>query len=116
MQIPLKVRQFAVLVHSETGKPIQEILCTIVDSIKNAILEFTKELLCPFCGSKLTRVTTTRSGETEVERYHSCDFCGNTFKSIQPKLKTEVAKIPENQIQKIAYKGKNRHSKNRNRK
>ena len=105
MQIPVQIRKFAVMIQNETGKSMQEILEAIVGAVKNSVAEFGKEILCPLCGSRLTRVTTTRMGETETVRYHSCDYCSSSFKSIQ----INPVKIPENNHGNVVYFPKNPH-------
>lgn len=111
MQISVQIRRLAFLIQSETGESIQEILEAIVDTVKNSQVEFSVSILCPLCGSKLTRVMKTQSEENRVLRYHSCDFCGSSFKS----LETKPIKIPEKISPTVANSPKNRHSKNRRR-
>ncbi len=101
-------RRVAVLINLETGKSIQEILSEYVSAIQGGRVPF-PVALCPICASKIHKITSTKTYDTEIVRYHSCDFCTGTFVSEEKRL----VKIPTTDQPTIAKPKKKPHIKKR---
>ena len=97
--ISLQIRAMAERIRIETGKSIKETFESVIKAVRGDPFPYSKELKCPLCGSNRNRVTC----KLGLVRYHKCDFCGNNFRTFEPK--TEETPI-ENAVKLIAKQRK----------
>lgn len=102
------IRRIAIIIHSETGRSLQEVISEIVTALQGGRIQYPVSH-CPICATKNHRIASTKSGENCAIRYHVCDFCTGTFVSEEIK----PMKIPSNEALAVAPPKKKRHIKGR---
>lgn len=94
IMLSIHIRRAAATINRETGRPIQEILSEMVGILLSGVVDWEKRK-CPFCGSIHSAITSTRSADEHVVRFHRCSFCTMTFRTMEKKSVKSTDEVAE---------------------
>lgn len=85
------IQKLAVLACQRTGKPIREVLQSLVNAMRGPKIPFSEDLKCWVCGWDKLPVMRTDTDGIITTRIQRCSFCGWTVHTIENS--SQVARV-----------------------